>query len=422
MTVAAVPPLRLGRAGDAPAITAAGRTVTYRQLAALIRSHAEPAPGPATTAGSDLVEALAAVFGAARRGRPVLVTDPAGPPAALPAVLPPATFLVVVTSGTSGHPRPVLRTAASWTSSFAPFSELTGVGADDRVLLTGPLHATMHLFAAVHALAVGAHLVDDPAVATATHLVPSRLAVLLDELGSDAALRRVVVAGAALPERVADRALRRGLTVTEYYGAAELSFVAARRVPGPLLPFEGAEVRIRDGVVWVRSPYLALGYPTGVDGPLRRDQDGFATVGDLAVRAGGGLRIRGRGDAAITTGGATVVVEDVEAALLTVPGIAAVAVVGVPHPRLGQLVVAVLEPSPGADLAGVRAAARRLLRDQSLPRRWLVADRLPRTPGGKVARHLVARAATQLDGGPVTGPDGDGPIPPGAPALRPLPS
>jgi acyl-CoA synthetase (AMP-forming)/AMP-acid ligase II len=117
-----------------------------------------------------------------------------------------------------------------------------------------------------------------------------------------------------------------------------------------------------------------------------------------------------------------VVVEDVEAALLTVPGIAAVAVVGVPHPRLGQLVVAVLERSPGADLAGVRAAARRLLRDQSLPRRWLVADRLPRTPGGKVARHLVATAATWLDGGPVTGPDMGGRTPPGAPALRPLPS
>jgi len=94
----------------------------------------------------------------------------------------------------------------------------------------------------------------------------------------------------------------------------------------------------------------------------------------------------------------------------------------VPHPRLGQLVVAVLEPSPGADLAGVRSAARRLLRDQSLPRCWLVADRLPRTPGGKVARHLVATAATRLDGGPVTGPDMGGRTPPGAPALRPLPS
>jgi len=308
----------------------------------------------------------------------VLVTDPAGSPAAVPAGLPPGTFLVVVTSGTSGHPRPVLRTAASWTSSFGPFGDLTGIGAGDRVLLTGPLHATMHLFAAVHTLAVGGHLVDDPATATVAHAVPSRLATLLDELDeldAGAPLRTVVVAGATLPDALAARARNRGLTVVEYYGAAELSFVAARRVPGPLRPFPGAD--------------------HGDGGP-------------------DGLRIRGRGDAAITTAGATVVAEDVEQALLTVPGVAAVAVVGAPHSRLGQLVVAVLEPAPGADLTGIRDAARQRLREQSLPRRWLVADTLPRTPGGKVARHAVAAALAALDG--------DRPAPDGAPALRPLPS
>lgn len=366
------------------------------------------------------------MFGAAAAGRPVVVTDPAGPPAPAPADLPPETFLVVVTSGTSGHPRPVLRTAASWTSSFGAFGDLTGIGPDDRVLLTGPLHATMHLFAAVHTLAVGAHLVDDPASATAAHTVPSRLATLLDELDAldTSPLRTVVVAGATLPDALAARARDRGLAIVEYYGAAELSFVAARRVPGPLRPFPGAEIELRAGVLWVRSPYLSLGYPGGVDGPYRRDADGFATVGDLAEQTAavdaadgattGGLRIRGRGDAAITTAGATVVAEDVEQALSTVPGVAAVAVVGVPHPRLGQLVVAVLEPAPGADLTGIRDDARRRLRDQSLPRRWLIADSLPRTPGGKVARHAVTAALAALDG--------DRPAPAGAPVLRPLPS
>lgn len=370
-----------------------------------------------TAAGPDVLDALVTVFAAARVGRAVLVTDPDGRgpgPADVPADLPAGTFLVVITSGTSGHPRPVLRTAASWTSSFAPFTELTGIGPDDRVLLTGPLHATMHLFAAVHALAVGAHLVDEPAAATAAHVVPSRIGPLLDELAPDAPLRILVVAGAALPDRIAERAVDRGLSVTEYYGAAELSFVAARRVPGPLRPFPGAQVQVRAGVVWVRSPFLSLGYPAGVSGPFRRDEQGFATVGDLAAPAGDGLRIRGRGDAAITTGGATVLVEDVEDALLQLPGVAAVAVVGTPHPRLGQLVTAVLEPAPGADLSSVRTAVHGLLRAQSRPRRWLVADRLPRTGGGKVARHRVAAALAALD-------RGERP-PAQAPILRPLPS
>ncbi len=270
------------------------------------------------------------MFAAAAAGVPVIVANPSTPgPSRVPADLPSGTFLVAVTSGTSGHPRPVLRTAASWTASFAPLAELAGIGPDDRVLLTGPLHATLHLFAAVHTLAVGAELTDQPANATAVHAVPAVLADLLDALPTDAPLRTAVVAGTRLPADIATRAAARGIAVTEYYGAAELSFVAAGRYPEPLRPFPGAEVQIRGGELWVRSPYLAIGYPAGVTGPLRRDADGFATVGDLADRtADGALLIRGRGDAAITTGGATVVAEDVEDALIGLPGVAAVAVVG----------------------------------------------------------------------------------------------
>lgn len=339
------------------------------------------------------------VFAAAAAGVPVLVSDPSTPAPTVDTT-PPGTFLIAVTSGTSGRPRPVLRTAASWTASFAPLARLAGIGPDDRVLLTGPLHATMHLFAAVHTLAMGAELTDRPMAATAVHAVPAVLSDLLTALPGSAPLRTAVVAGTALSPAIGDQALAHGVEVTEYYGAAELSFVAARRYPGPLRPFPPAEVDIRDGVLWVRSPYLATGYADGVTGPLRFEPKGFATVGDLADRtADGGLLIRGRGDAAITTGGATVLAEDIEAVLAGLPGVAAVAVVGVPHARLGQVVTAVIEPHPAADLSTVRSAARAVLRDQSLPRRWLLADRLPRTPGGKIVRHLVAQAAAATVGG-----------------------
>jgi long-chain acyl-CoA synthetase len=343
-----------------------------------------------------VVEILVSVFAAAALQRLVLVSDPAGPEPTL-GVLPSETFLVVVTSGTSGRPKPVLRTAASWVSSFAPLAELTGIGSADRVLLTGPLHATLHLFAAVHTLAIGAELTDRVDLATAVHAVPAALADLLGALPADSPLRVAVLAGSALPEELAARATTRGISVVEYYGAAELSFVAARCHPQPLRPFPGAEVAIRDGVLWVRSPFLSMGYPPGTVGPFRRDEAGFGTVGDLAEwDSAGGLLVRGRGDAAIITGGATVIAEDVEAVLAALPGVAAVAVVGLPHARLGQVVTAVVEPTPGDDLLGLRAAAREVLRDQSLPRRWLIADRLPSTPGGKVNRHAVALAAAQF--------------------------
>jgi long-chain acyl-CoA synthetase len=407
--------LRLGASDERPALCIDGRSWTYREFAGVINDKRgelqlgapdprqapgqHEAPGPLVATGQPLVKALAMVFAAAAAGVPVLVSDPSTP---VPTVgsTPPGTFLIAVTSGTSGRPRPVLRTAASWTASFAPLARLAGITPDDRVLLTGPLHATMHLFAAVHTLALGAELTDRPMQATAVHAVPAVLSDLLTALPGSAPLRTAVVAGTALSPAIGDRALARGVEVTEYYGAAELSFVAARRYPAPLRPFPPAEVDIRDGALWVRSPYLATGYADGVTGPLLFDPNGFATVGDLADRtADGGMLIRGRGDAAITTGGATVLAEDIEAVLAGLPGVAAVAVVGVPHTRLGQVVTAVIEPHPAADLSTVRTAARAVLRDQSLPRRWLLADHLPRTPGGKIARHVVAQAAAATVGG-----------------------
>ncbi len=350
------------------------------------------------------------VFAAAAAGRPVLLADPALPAPSLGAV-PAGTFLVAVTSGTSGAPRPVLRTAASWITSFDPLSELTRLTGDDRVLLSGPLHATLHLFAAVHTLALGAELTDRPATATAVHAVPAVLAALLRSLPAGAPLRLAVVAGSGLPDDLAAAAAGRGIAVVEYYGAAELSFVGARRWPERLRPFPRAEVRIRGddarpGRIWVRSPYLATGYPPGVTGPLHRDADGFATVGDLGeTLPDGAFRVLGRGDAAITTGGHTVLAEDVERVIGAIPGVAGVAVVGLPHAEFGEIVTVIFEPVPGADLSGVRGAARRQLRGPSLPRRWLLTDALPRTPSGKVRRGAVA-AAARLGG---SGPAGSGP-------------
>ena len=71
--------------------------------------------------------------------------------------------------------------------------------------------------------------------------------------------------------------------MVEYYGAAELSFVAWRDRSGPLRAFPGVETDLRDGLLWARSPYLAKGYLSArADRPLRRDSHGWATVGDLA--------------------------------------------------------------------------------------------------------------------------------------------
>lgn len=334
-------------------------------------------------------------------------------------------WLELTTSGTSAVPRTVVRSLASWEDSFDHVSRLTHVTADDTVLVPAPPSGSMFAFAHAHAARVGAAVVAldrwSPASAgeattscTVAHLTPAMLATLLDR--GTGRLRTVVCAGASLPESTRLRAQDVGVRVVDYYGAAELSFVAMR-VGRRLEPFPQVDVDVRDGVIWARSPWLADGYLPGQSGPMLRDEDGFATVGDLGRwDTTSGLVVLGRGDDVVTTGGATVVCADVEAALLSLPGVTAVAVVGTPHPDLGEVVEAVVvgthlpptnadpahteparldptetvDPDPtNLDLAHVREAAARLLDRTQLPRRWHVWPDLPLTTAGKVDRAEV---------------------------------
>jgi acyl-CoA synthetase (AMP-forming)/AMP-acid ligase II len=159
-------------------------------------------------------------------------------------------------------------------------------------------------------------------------------------------------------------------------------------------------VEIRDGLVWARSPFLSRGYATqgsaDGDGPFTLAADGAATVGDRGRLDGGVLTVTGRGADAVLTGGVTVLAGDVERALRRATG-TDVLVVGVPHPRLGALVAAVL--TDPAALPRAREAARRELAPAQRPRRWFALPRLPLTAAGKVDRAAVAElaAAGRLD-------------------------
>jgi acyl-CoA synthetase (AMP-forming)/AMP-acid ligase II len=297
--------------------------------------------------------------------------------------------IAVATSGTTSRPRSVVRSTASWVDSFPAVTELSGVAAGARVWLPGPLRSSMVLFAAVHARAVGAAVVTDPGDATHGCLTPAALTAALDA-GAPLQGRHLVVAGDRLPRALADRATAAGARVGHYYGAAELSFLAWGTADDDLRPFPGVELAARDGVLWARSPYLSDGYAEGT-GPFTRDADGWATVGDRgALAADGTVAVAGRGDAVVLTGGATVLVAEVEA-VLRAAGAGDCVVVGLPHPRLGQLVAAV-----GTDPAGLAAARASGLVELSAaqrPRTWLQLHRWPVTAAGKVDRSAVAGLA-----------------------------
>ncbi|WZH38586.1 MAG: class I adenylate-forming enzyme family protein [Microbacterium enclense] len=294
------------------------------------------------------------------------------------------TAWATLTSGSTGAPRVVQRSAASWADSFDAVADLLGAGPADVVALPAPASSSLTLFSLAHALQGGPRAVlGSPSSATHLHATPEGLRAALD---AGLRPRTALVGGSHLDPALRERAEASGVRVVAYYGAAELSFVAVDTGDG-LRPFPGVDLEVRDGEVWVRSAFVASGY-LGADGPLRRDA-AWATVGDRAAWVKGRLRLRGRRDGAILSASATVVPHEVEATLREIPGVRDAVVFGMPRPRVGALVAALVELDRGATV-DLRAAAAERLAPAHRPRRWFVGE-IPRTPSGKPARAEVAR-------------------------------
>ncbi len=298
------------------------------------------------------------------------------------------------TSGTLVAPRSVVRTTHSWWASFPTVTRLLSMDSSSRVWVPGPMSSTMNLFAAVHARSVGARVVTGPEFATHSHLTPSALSRTL-KAGPDLRGMHVVVAGDLLSRKLSARATAAGMRISHYYGAAELSFVAWGSHEADLRPLPEVEISVREDVVWVRSPFLCQGYdgapddaPSDQPGAMRTDDDGFATVGDRGSYSDGRLIVGGRGTAAVTTGGATVHVADVEHVLRSVTD-DEVIVLGLPHAGLGEVVAAVL--ADPAAFPRARDTARSALASAQRPRLWFTVAEPPLTVAGKVDRAALAQ-------------------------------
>jgi len=117
--------------------------------------------------------------------------------------------------------------------------------------------------------------------------------------------------------------------------------------------------------------------------------DGWFRTGDLAtVSADGLVTIVGRKRERILRGGYSVFPPEVEAVLLTHPAVAEAAVVGVPHPELGEDVAAfvTLRPESAATPDELIAHCRDRLAAFKYPRRVILLDALPKSPTGKVLK------------------------------------
>jgi 3-oxocholest-4-en-26-oate---CoA ligase len=124
----------------------------------------------------------------------------------------------------------------------------------------------------------------------------------------------------------------------------------------------------------------------------------YSVPGDHArLDADGAIRFLGRRSGVINTGGEKVHPQEVENALLTHPDVTDCAVVGVPDPRWGESVAAVVATPAALAERELQDWVRRTLAGYKVPRRVVLVEHLPRTPTGKLevarAREIVERGS-----------------------------
>lgn len=242
-----------------------------------------------------------------------------------------------------------------------------------------------------------------------TSLVPAQVATLLDAADDTAvraalqAYRAILVGGQSLPEPLRDRAVGLGVRLVRTYGSTETSGGCV--YDG--VPLDTVGVRVVDGELRIAGPMLAEGYLG--DGSLTaqtfvHDEHGIRwyRTGDLGLVEDGVVRVHGRADNVIVSGGINVSLDRVERIVRRIPGLHDAVVVGVPDERWGEasVIVAargeVLRRSESEQLGQAREAVADELGRHARPTRLIVVDEIDVVSSGKPDREAIRRAVADL--------------------------
>ena len=311
----------------------------------------------------------------------------------------------VLTSGSTGAPRPVGLTYGNflWNAVGSGFN--IGVDPADRWLCCVPLSHIAGLGIVMRSVIYGTAAVihdgfDIDRVAasleedgiTLVSLVTTMLTRLLD-VGADlSGPRAILVGGGPVPQEPLEEAIARGATVVQTYGLTEtcsqvttLAPADSRRKLGSAgRPLLTTHLRIApDGEILIQGPTVA---------PGRADEGGWLHTGDLGeIDDEGFLYVRDRMDDLIVSGGENVVPAEVEAVLLRHPAVADAAVVGREDPEWQQAVTAVVVLEGGAEATPeeLRRHCAESLAGFKVPKRVELVEALPRTSSGKVMRRAL---------------------------------
>ncbi|MCX4095655.1 class I adenylate-forming enzyme family protein [Nocardia sp. alder85J] len=338
---------------------------------------------------------------------------------------------MLYTSGTTGRPKGVrlsqrsclwvvaacwkpiidLRTGDTVLSALPLFHSYTLVLCVLAVVATGATTRLMTRFSTSQVL----DRLEDAAV-TLFPGVPTMFRYLLDANGPRKlhapGLRLCISAGAVLTAPL-NREFESfsGVRLLDGYGITETSTMVTMSPPdseSPAgscgLPLPGVCVRLVDpatgrdvdgdaeGELWTRGPNLMLGYHDLPEATAAVLHEGWYRTGDLARRDRNGfLFISGRTKELIIRGGENIYPAEIEGALSTAASVADVAVVGVPHPALGEVPIAFVVPASGTNIVpdDLRDHCLQQLARYKIPVDFVEISEIPRTGSGKIRRHLL---------------------------------
>lgn len=358
----------------------------------------------------------------------------------------PATFATVertpidlaaicYTSGTTGRSKGAMLTHGNLASNAATLVQLWQFTAEDVLIHALPIYHVHGLFVATNVLLMAggsmifrakfdaAEALSLMPRATALMGVPTFYTRLLAQPGltrEAVAGVRLLISGSAplLADVHREWSERTGMAILERYGMTETGMNTSNpydgdRVAGTVgFPLPDVALRIADpetgaplgqgeiGMIEVKGPNVFAGYwnmPEKTAAEFRAD--GFFITGDLGtIDDRGYVSIVGRGKDLIISGGFNVYPKEVEEELDALPGVIESAVIGLPHPDLGEGVTAVV--ATGGKGAFSEAAVIAALKDRlarfKQPKRVLFVDDLPRNAMGKVQKALLREIHARL--------------------------